>query len=69
MSTLSLSMFSDEVVIEEAVSRLRKRFFDQHNLNFNFGKFEFVFHEGMFQGIDERPTFRSFGQKKRLSRY
>ena len=68
MSKIGLEMFSDNSVVEEAARRLQKKFLELNGVDFRFGRFEFVFHDGKFQGIDERPYFRSFytHQKTRL---
>ena len=60
MSKIGLEMFSDNSVVEEAARRLQKKFLEINGVDFRFGRFEFVFHDGKFQGIDERPYFRSF---------
>ena len=60
MSYIALKTFTDDAIFEEVVHRLKRRFCERNGLEFKFGRIEFVFHEGRFQGIEEKPCFRSF---------
>lgn len=60
MSYIALKTFTDDAILEEVVHRLKRRFCERNGVEFKFGRFEFVFHEGRFQGIEEKPCFRSY---------
>ena len=52
----------DEALFREVACRLRHRFYVEHGKPFLFGSFEFVFHGGKFQWIEESSrTRRYFG--------
>ena len=57
----------DAEIFEEAAVRLCKQYRGQHGIDFQFGCFEFVFHDGRFQGIEERPRFKRYRSLSRLS--
>jgi hypothetical protein len=50
----------DTTLFEEVAARLKRLFRAQHGLDFIFGAFEFTFHDGRFQYIEERPMFRRY---------
>ena len=60
MSKADLKLLSDEALYQETGDRLRKSFFREHGRTFQFGSFEFVFHRGALQWIEERPKYRRF---------
>ena len=46
---------TDEDVLEEAARRLQKQYADEHGVDFSYGTFRFVFHDGRFQGVEDWP--------------
>lgn len=67
MHEKKLSVFSDEEIFLEATNRLTKKFKAMTQVDFRFGSYEFVIHEGQLRGINEKPNFRTFyfHQKRR----
>ena len=55
----------DDVVFRETAQRLRRRFHNERGRPFLFGSFEFVFHGGKFQWIEESPRTRRYVSKPR----
>ena len=51
---------SDEILFEEVASRLKNQYRKQHGIAFLYGCFEFIFHDGRFQGIEDRPRFKRY---------
>lgn len=62
----TLESFSDGSIIEEAAKRLQAIFKKSQNVSFMFGTFRFVFHNGLFQGVEEWPRNKSYLSPKRL---
>ena len=57
---------TDEVLFEEVASRLKRLYRKQHHLEFLYGCFEFVFHDGRFQGIEDRPRYKRYRSPQRI---
>lgn len=62
-----LSSAPDSVLFEEAAARLKRLYHEQHGIDFLFGCFEFIFHEGRFQGIEERSRYKRYRSPGRLT--
>lgn len=62
-----ITSISDEALFEEVASRLKRLYRKQHGLEFLFGCFEFVFHQGRFQGIEDRPRYKRYRSPERLN--
>ena len=60
MSSRELESIADDVLFREAGDRLRKLFFREYGVPFQFGCFELVFHRGALQWIEERPRYRRY---------
>ncbi len=58
---------SDETVLEEAARRLQKQYSREHGIEFSYGTFRFLFHEGRFQGIEDWPRNKRYVSPKRSS--
>lgn len=61
-----LSAYMDEELLEEVARRLQKRFKKRHGTDFRYGTFEFVFHDGRFQSVEERPRSKGYVSHLRL---
>jgi hypothetical protein len=61
-----LTAYSDEELLEETALRLQKRFKKKHGSDFRYGSFEFVFHDGRFQSVEERPRSKGYVSHLRL---
>ena len=62
-----IETIQDTTLFEEVASRLRKLYQDQHGMDFLYGCFEFIFHEGRFQGIEDRPRYKRYKSPCRLT--
>lgn len=62
-----LRSLPDAALFEEVAARLRNQYLVQHGLEFLFGCFEFIFHEGRFQGIEDRPRNKRYRSPGRLT--
>lgn len=62
-----LSKISDEQILEEAAERLKRQYRREHGVEFRFGAFHFVFHEGRFQAVEDWPRSRRYLSPKRLT--
>ncbi|MGK5086977.1 hypothetical protein WDW86_05420 [Bdellovibrionota bacterium FG-2] len=62
-----IETIQDSTLFEEVASRLRKVYHRQHGMEFLYGCFEFVFHEGRFQGIEDRPRYKRYKSPARLT--
>lgn len=51
---------TDDSLFEEVAKRLRSNYQKDHGLPFLYGSFDFVFHQGKFQSIEERPRNKSY---------
>lgn len=60
-----LAEIPDDVLFRETAQRLRRRFHNERGRPFLFGSFEFVFHGGKFQWIEESPRTRRYVSKPR----
>ena len=56
----------DEALFEEVAVRLKQLYRRQNGNDFLFGCFEFIFHQGRFQGIEERPRYKRYRSPVRL---
>ena len=61
----TLSALSDDVVLEEAATRLRTQFARESGGAFLYGTFRFIFHEGRFQGVEDWPRNKRYVSPKR----
>jgi hypothetical protein len=61
-----LVFVSDEKLFEEVAERLKRMYERDFGSEFIFGCFEFVFHNGVFRGIEERPRNKRYWSRKRL---
>lgn len=59
---------SDEAVFEEAARRLRQQYARKNGGEFLHGRFEFIFHDGRFQGIEEHHRAKIYLSPKRFKR-
>ncbi|MBS1983555.1 MAG: hypothetical protein JST16_05225 [Bdellovibrionales bacterium] len=57
---------SDEFVFEEAARRLRARYRKRYGSEFRYGSFDFIFHDGRFQSVEERPRSKGYISHLRL---
>ncbi|MGK5086895.1 hypothetical protein WDW86_05005 [Bdellovibrionota bacterium FG-2] len=55
-----LRKFSDEDIFLEASQRLRSRFRTIMGIDFHYGCFEFIFHDGRFKGIGVKHKWKFF---------
>ena len=62
-----LETVQDSTLFEEVAARLRKLYQEQHGMDFLYGCFEFIFHEGRFQGIEDRPRYKRYKSPGRLT--
>ena len=60
----ALSGISDELIFEVAASRLRTRYEREKGSEFLFGSFRFIFHDGIFQCVEDWPRHRSYISNK-----
>ena len=49
----SIASLSDDAIFEEAALRLKRHYYHENGLEFRHGRFEFIFHDGRFQAIEE----------------
>lgn len=56
---------SDELVLEEAAKRLQRQYSCEHGVEFTYGTFRFVFHEGRFQSVEEWPRNKRYVSPRR----
>jgi hypothetical protein len=59
-NTGSSVCLSDDFLFEEVAKRLRRNYQREHGLPFQYGSFEFIFHQGRFQSIEERPRNKRY---------
>ena len=62
-----LTNVPDATLFEETATRLRRVYRKGHGIEFLYGCFEFIFHEGRFQGVEERPRFRFYRSQPALA--
>lgn len=55
-----LAATPDDHVFEEAARRLKRAFLKRTGVDFRHGHFEFLFHDGRFQGIEEHYRARPY---------
>lgn len=58
---------SDEEILEEAAHRLGVQYRREHDVEFKYGTFRFVFHDGRFQGVEDWPRNKRYVSPKRVS--
>lgn len=67
-----LESISDAQIFEEAAKRLQQQYFSEHAQKLLFGTFRFIFHDGLFQGVEDCPRYRRYespsNSKKRSGR-
>lgn len=56
---------TDEAVLEEAARRLQQQYMDEHGVEFAYGTFRFIFHDGRFQGVEDWPRNKRYVSPKR----
>ncbi|MGE0525744.1 MAG: hypothetical protein AB7G93_01130 [Bdellovibrionales bacterium] len=66
-SKMDLSRFSDADILEEAAERLKRQYRKEHGVEFRFGSFHFVFHDGRFQAVEDWPRSKRYISPKRLA--
>ena len=59
-SYIALKTFTNDAIFEEVVHRLKRLYIEKSGKEFLFGEIAFVFHDGRFQGIEERSKLRIF---------
>ena len=55
---------SNEMLFEEVARRLCSLYREEHGVDFLYGTFRLLFHEGRFQGIEECPRNRRYSCAK-----
>ena len=60
MSILALKTFNNNDLFEEVAHRLKRLHLEKSGKEFLFGEIAFVFHDGKFQGVEERSKLRIF---------
>ncbi len=65
-STTDLAPVPDSLLFEEVANRLRRIYRKSHGIEFLYGCFAFIFHEGRFQGVEEKPRFRFYKSRDGL---
>ncbi|MBX2987768.1 MAG: hypothetical protein KF802_07700 [Bdellovibrionaceae bacterium] len=66
-SKKDLSQVSDAEILEEAAERLKRQYLSEHGVEFRFGSFHFVFHDGRFQAVEDWPRSRRYLSPKRVA--
>lgn len=56
----SVGCLTDDLLFEEVANRLRRNYQREHGVPFQYGSFEFVFHQGRFQSIEERARNKRY---------
>jgi len=64
---VSFEGITDAALFEEVARRLKRLYRSEHGLDFLYGCFEFIFHDGRFQGIEDRPRNKRYKSPGRLS--
>lgn len=67
MKTINMKEASDEAVLEEAARRLQEQYAREHGVEFSYGTFRFIFHDGRFQGVEDWPRNKRYVSPKRTS--
>ena len=57
----------DATLFEAVAARLKRLYKNQHGVDFLFGCFELLFHDGRFQGIEDRPRYKRYRSPGRLN--
>jgi len=60
MSILALKTFTNADLFEEVAHRLKRLYLEKSGKEFLFGDISFIFHDGRFQGVEERSKLRIF---------
>lgn len=55
-----LKTFTNDAIFEEVVHRLKRLHLEISGKELRFGEIAFIFHEGQFQGIEDRSKVRVF---------
>ena len=63
-----LEEISDRQLFEECFRRLQRQFKKNHGHEMAFGKFEWITHQSVFQGIEERPRNKIYWSPSRLGK-
>ena len=58
---------SDDTVFEEAARRLKQQYLRDNKRDFRHGRFEFIFHDGRFQGIEEHHRAKLYLSPNRFN--
>ncbi|MBX3040530.1 MAG: hypothetical protein KF789_07490 [Bdellovibrionaceae bacterium] len=61
-----LAQVSDAEILEEAAERLKRQYLNEHGVEFRFGSFHFIFHDGRFQAVEDWPRSRRYLSPKRV---
>lgn len=56
----TVNVMPNGVLFEAVASRLKSLYRREHGMDFLYGCFEFIFHEGRFQGIEDRPRSKRY---------
>lgn len=64
---LNMKDASDEAVLEEAAKRLQSQYAREHGVEFSYGTFRFIFHDGRFQGVEDWPRNKRYVSPKRTN--
>ena len=66
-ASVDLGNYADEYLFQEVANRLKRHFRLRAGTDFRFGAFEFVFHDGRFQGIDAKSKHKLYLSPARLA--
>lgn len=64
MSIIALKTFNNDDLFEEVAHRLKRLHLEKSGKEFLFGEIVFVFHDGKFQGVEERSKLRIFRRQQ-----
>lgn len=59
-SKAEIEKFDDNLVLEEAAKRLQRQYSKEHRIDFLYGTFRFLFHEGRFLGVEDWPRNKRY---------
>ena len=62
-----IQAFSSQDLFEEVAMRLKHLYRKEHGQEFLYGSFDFVFHAGRFQCVEERPRHKRYDKTKSVS--
>lgn len=69
MSIIALKTFTNDDLFEEVVHRLKRLHLEKSGKELLFGEIAFVFHEGKFQGVEERSKLKIFRGQQGAERH